>query len=91
MAEIDVLELARRELALTVSDLWLRYFALGGMSTAMEVEAILYGALVAADRDRDLIAVALNERYAELGGDHPLAYSDDGPERMAVGREPAPG
>ena len=69
--EIDVLELARRELALTVSDLWLRYFALGGMSTAMEVEAILYGALVAADRDRDLIAVALNERYASWAATTP--------------------
>lgn len=77
MPEVDVLEQARRELQLTVSDLWLRYFALGGMSTAMEVEAILYGALVAADRDRDLLAVALNERYTELGGDHPLSYSDD--------------
>lgn len=77
MPELDVLELARRELALSVPDLWLRYFALGGMSTAMEVEAVLFGALVADDQDRDIIAVALNERYAELGGDHPLPYSDD--------------
>ena len=75
---VDVLEHARRDLGLTVSELWLRYFALGGMSTALEIEALLYGALVADSHDRDIVAVALNERYAELGGDHPVAYADDG-------------
>lgn len=74
---IDELEQARRDTGLSVSNLWLRYFALGGMSTAMEVEAILYRALVGTARDRDLLAVALNERFAELGGDHPVPYSDD--------------
>ena len=60
-----------------MSDLWFRYFALGGMSTALEVEAVLYGALVASDHNRDLLAVALNERFAELGGDHPVPYTGD--------------
>ena len=78
MAEtIDVLEQARREVGLSIADLWYRYFALGGMSTALEMEAFLYGALIADDEDRDLLAVALNERFAELGGDHPLPYADD--------------
>ena len=36
---IDVLEQARRDLGLSVDDLWYRYFALGGMSAALEVEA----------------------------------------------------
>ena len=74
---VDVLERARQDVGLSLDELWLRYFALGGMSTALEVEAFLYGALVAIAHDRDIIAVALNERYAELGGDHPIAYSDD--------------
>ena len=78
MAEaIDVLEQARRDVGLSIADLWLRYFTLGGMSTALEVEAILYGALLANDHDRDVIAVALNERFAELGGDHPVPYTGD--------------
>lgn len=78
MAEtIDVLEQARREVGLSIADLWYRYFALGGMSTALEMEAFLYGALIADAEDRDLLAVALNERFAELGGDHPLPYADD--------------
>jgi hypothetical protein len=74
---VDYLEQARRDVGLSIADLWLRYFTLGGMSTALEVEAILYGALVASDHDRDVIAVALNERFAELGGDHPVPYSGD--------------
>ena len=74
---IDVLEQARREVGLSIADLWMRYVTLGGMSTALEVEAILFGALVANDHERDVIAVALNERFAELGGDHPVPYSGD--------------
>ena len=74
---IDALEQARRETGLSVPDLWYRYFALGGMHSALDVEAYLYGALIADVYDRDLLAVALNERFAELGGDHPVPYSDD--------------
>ena len=75
--EIDALERARRRLGLSVSDLWWRYFAIGGMSSELEVEAILYQALIPAGADRDMLAVALNEAFSELGGDHPLPYSDD--------------
>jgi hypothetical protein len=85
VAEIDVLEQARREVGLSVADLWMRYFTLGGMSTALEVEAILYGALIAGAHDRDVIAVALNERFAELGGDHPVPYAGDDPDEADGG------
>jgi hypothetical protein len=74
---VDVLEQARQDVGLSVGELWLRYFALGGMDTALEVDAVLHGALVANDHNRDLLAVALNERFAELGQDHPLRYSGD--------------
>jgi predicted DNA-binding ribbon-helix-helix protein len=74
---LDVLEKARRDVGLTVADLWYRYFTLGGMSTALEVEGVLYGALRATAHERDLLAVALNERFAELGGDHPVPYAGD--------------
>ena len=74
---IDPLEKARRDVGLSVSQLWWRYFAIGGMSNELEVEAILYQALVPDESDRDLLAVALNERISELGGDHPIPYSTD--------------
>jgi hypothetical protein len=74
---IDVLEQARIELGLTHAELWFRYFELGGMSTALEVEAYLYQALEPTDHDRDLVATALNERFSELGRDHPVPYTED--------------
>lgn len=73
-----LLETARRDLGLSHGDLWFRYFELGGMGTAIEVEAYLYGALMPSAHDRDLLAVALNERFAELGRDHPIRYAEDG-------------
>jgi len=79
------LERARVDVELSHSELWFRYFELGGMSTALELEAYLYDALAPTEHDRDLIAVALNERYAELGGDHPIPYSDDEKQREPPG------
>jgi len=75
--DVDVLELARRDVGLSIDELWIRYFALGGMSTALEVDAFLNGALIASAQNRDLLAVALNECISEQGGDHPIPYSSD--------------
>ena len=75
---LDPLEQARRHLELSIDDLWERYFS-GGMSTVVEIEAVLFGALVGTGHDRELLAVALNERFSELGGDHPIPYADDAP------------
>jgi hypothetical protein len=44
------------------------------MSTGFELEAILYGALTPTTHNHDIIAHAINERFSELGGDHPVAY-----------------
>jgi len=74
---VEMLEQGRRHVGLSQGELWFRYFELGGMSTALEVEAYLYGALIPTPHDGDLIAAALNERFAELGGDHPIPYSYD--------------
>jgi hypothetical protein len=74
---IDPLEQARRTLGLSVTELWWRYFALGGNGTELEMEAVLFQALVPVTTDRDTLAVALNERFSELGADHPIPYSDD--------------
>jgi hypothetical protein len=73
----DTLDRARREAMLTVGALWLRYFELGGMGTAVELEAYLYGALRPTEHEYDVLAHTLNERFVELGGNHPIPYSDD--------------
>lgn len=74
---MDGLDDARQQLSLSIGELWFRYFTLGGMSTALELDGYLYGALNPTAPDRDLVALALNERFSELGGDHPIPYSDD--------------
>lgn len=72
----DVLQRARHEVGLTIAELWLRYFTLGGMNSPIELDAILHGALSPSDFDYDIVAHAINERFLELGGDHPVPYSD---------------
>lgn len=71
------LDEARRAVGLSQADLWMRYFGLGGMTDAFELEAILQGLMVATSDDHNRIAHALNERFTELGGNHPVAYSED--------------
>lgn len=68
------LDQARCDAGLSHGELWLRYFELEGMSTAVELEAFLYGALVPSAHDHDVVAHALNERFVELGGNHPVPY-----------------
>ena len=73
-SSVDLLDRYRQDARLSHDDLFLRYFELGGMSTALELEAILYGALEPGPHDREVIAHALNERFVELGGNHPVPY-----------------
>lgn len=77
MNESPPLDRARREAGLAMTDLWLRYFALGGMSTPIELEACLHGALRPSTHEHNLVAHAINERHVELGGNHPVPYIDD--------------
>jgi hypothetical protein len=74
---LEALDAFRRLAELTHPELWMRYFELGGMSTGIEVEAFLYGALEPSPHDHDVIAHALNERFVELGGNHPVPYFRD--------------
>jgi hypothetical protein len=60
----------RHAVGLSRDKVWMRYFALGGVA-GFQVEAYLIGALVPTPHDYDVLAVALNERFSELGGDHP--------------------
>jgi len=72
---LDELDMFRQEAALTHAELWLRYFELGGMSTGSDLQALLYGVFAPSDHDHDVIAQALNERFAELGGIQPVPYA----------------
>lgn len=79
----QILDQARREAGLSLGELWFRYFELGGMSSALQLEGFLYGALVPTAHDHNVVALALNERFVELGGNHPVPYRDGNPDKPA--------
>ncbi len=70
------LDEARERAGLTLSDLWVRYFAAGGDHGAIELDAVIHGALLATREEHDLIAQVLNERFTQLGAGTPVPYLD---------------
>lgn len=56
----------RRDVALSVEELWLRYVALGGTAEHNTLHGFLEGEVAVPIRDHDIIAQALNERLWDL-------------------------
>src|SRR5215212_1805414 len=69
------LDVGYRRAELTLEQLWLRYFALGGIAGLVEVEAYLHGLVPLPPVQRDLLAQAVNERLDELTWRHRVPYS----------------
>lgn len=59
---------------LSLFQLWVRYFGLGGMRTRKQLDAQLSRASDPSPHEHDLVAHALNERFTELGRNHPVRY-----------------
>jgi hypothetical protein len=64
-------------LGMAVDELWVDYLAVGGSLTPAVLATFLQGSRPLPDGDYDLLVDALNERFVELGGDHPLLYAHD--------------
>ncbi|RSM63502.1 serine/threonine-protein phosphatase [Amycolatopsis sp. WAC 01376] len=62
---------------LTVEQLWLRYFALGGDVSEVELDAFLQGVLPLPRIQRDMVTHAVNERLDELSGVRRAPYSGE--------------
>jgi len=60
---------------LTLDEVWVRYFALGGAAGLMELEAYLHDLMPLPAGQRDMLAHAVNERLAELPPAAPAPYS----------------
>ncbi|WP_410674969.1 PP2C family protein-serine/threonine phosphatase [Amycolatopsis sp. cmx-4-68] len=60
---------------LTPEQLWMRYFALGGSLSLLELDAYLNGLTALPRVDRDMLAHAVNERLDELAGPPRAPYS----------------
>ncbi|WP_104044860.1 hypothetical protein [Arthrobacter sp. ZGTC412] len=52
---------------LTLEQIWIRYFGIGGKVGLTEVQAYVYGALSLPPIERDILAHALNESLNALG------------------------
>ncbi|MFT7836794.1 PP2C family protein-serine/threonine phosphatase [Saccharothrix sp. BKS2] len=66
---------ALRHAGLTVDELWLRYFALGGDLGLIEVDAYVHGLGGLPPLQRDVLAHAVNERLDELAPPDRADYS----------------
>ncbi|WP_410611592.1 PP2C family protein-serine/threonine phosphatase [Amycolatopsis sp. lyj-109] len=60
---------------LTLEQLWMRYFALGGSLSLLDLDAYLSGLLTLPRVDRDMVAHAVNERLDEVTGPARAPYS----------------
>ncbi|MDX3193968.1 PP2C family protein-serine/threonine phosphatase [Streptomyces sp. MN03-5084-2B] len=60
---------------LTLEQLWMRYFALGGSLSPLELDAYLNGLVTLPRVDRDMVAHAVNERLDEVTGPARAPYS----------------
>jgi hypothetical protein len=68
---------ARQLADVTVYELWLRYFTLGGTASRADLGALLRGDLVFRADQYDIVAHAINERFVELDMNHPVPYAGD--------------
>ena len=75
---VHLLDDARRTLGMTVSELWVDYFALGGVLPQRHVRAVLDGDRDVEVGEYDVLAHALNERFLERDRDHPVQYRYEG-------------
>ena len=72
-----ILDAARRRTGLTVQDLWIRYYSLGGTNTEAELASYLDGGREPTAPEYDVIAQALNDWHVERGENHPVPYAAD--------------
>jgi hypothetical protein len=80
----EVLEAARAEAEMSFDELWMAYYALGGWAPPELVRAYLDGSSTSTI-DYDVLAHALNERFTDRGGDHPVPYRGDLEPRSGAG------
>ncbi len=81
---------AIRHAQISLGELWLHYFAIGGDAGEYEVEAYLHGSFTLPPLQRDLLAHAANELIDDRPPPPRAPYSTDVPESERS-PQPAPG
>jgi len=75
-ADHVVLEAARVQAGMSFDELWMAYFALGGLASPTVVRSYLDGS-GSTSFDYDVLAQAINERFVERGANYPVPYRED--------------
>ncbi len=72
----EILEAARVQAGMSFDELWVAYFALGGTASPDIVRSYLAGSETQS-MDYDVLAQAINEKFVDEGGNHPVPYRED--------------
>ena len=72
--DVSDLEHARRQLGISLYDLWVRYIGVGGTHDAAGIRSYLAGRDTFSDGDHDRLVLTLNEALADAGIATPLPY-----------------
>ncbi len=75
--QLGLAELCREHTALSLEELWFHCFALGSTNTPLQLDAFLHGAPRPTPHEFNLIAVAVNEHFVDLGVDQFVPYIED--------------
>jgi hypothetical protein len=75
--QLELAESCRQLTALSLKELWFRCFALGSTNTLLQLEAFLHGALRPTPHEFNLMAVVVNEHFADVGVDQFVPYVED--------------
>jgi hypothetical protein len=73
----ELAELCRQHEALSLEEFWFRCLAIGSTNSLLEVEAFLHGALRPTPHEFNVMAVAANEYFVEVGVDQFVPYVED--------------
>ena len=73
----EILEAGRQHAGLSIQQLWLAYYSLGGNATPLAFDGYLAGTELPVAREYDLIAQALNDHFIDAGENHPVPYAED--------------
>ena len=73
--DVALLDEARRRLGLSVSQLWLSYFMLGGKADRIEFEAFFHRIMRPDPFEYNMLAQAVNEHFMDRGVDERVPYA----------------
>lgn len=82
-------ELYRLNYSLSIEELWLRCFELGAMFTELQLEGFLCGALPTTAHEHNLLALALNEHFSDVGVRELVPYIEIGLDTQSPHGRPA--